>query len=115
MYGNMSRDTTRHLRNNIRGLLQKTTDHIPIPEWKDHKDTVTKPESVEMKEMPKEEQESPSPVCQVKRWKRERESPALNGEEAFKLKAEDELQSEKEEPDVPEPDTLARETARNAR
>jgi hypothetical protein len=97
--------------------LQKTTDHIPIPEWKDHNETVTKPESIEMKEIPKEERESASPERQVKQEAEEvqketveveaRESPALNGEEAAKPKAENEPESEKEEPDVPEPDTLA--------
>jgi hypothetical protein len=104
--------------------LQKTTDHIPIPEWKDHKEALAKPEleSIEMNEMPNEERESASPERQVKQEAEEeqketgeveaRESPALNGGEAVKPKVEEELESKREEqePDVPEQGTLAQET-----
>lgn len=94
--------------------LQKTTDHIPIPEWKVHKETVKGPEIVEMKEMRKEEREGASPEREVKQEAdlensslpketavmEARESPALDNEKATETEAEDELET-------PEPETLA--------
>ena len=94
--------------------LQKTTDHIPIPEWKVHKETVKGPEIVEMKEMRKEEREGASPEREVKQEAdlenssplketavmEARESPALDDEKATETEAEDESET-------PEPDTLA--------
>ena len=76
--------------------LQKTADHIPIPEWKNHKETEKKREIVEMVEMPKLKQEADledsSPIMETGEMDA-RESPVLNGENATELEAEDETET----------------------